>query len=172
MMKKLAVALLLVVALAAKLSAQEPAPKAVPNAPKTHWHKYVNKEYGFSFSYPDTYRPSKDAAFCKDNDFRRYLLCLERRDDSETTIWVTIVTGAPFFIQTNRGDNEYTPQTIGHHRFYCGLGGSMGVGFWDECTFNLKGKALEFNFFPATTINSGETINRVMFKSLETFRTF
>jgi hypothetical protein len=171
-LKRLVFTLVLVVTMASKAWAREPSPKPIPNAQKIHWHKYINKEFGFSLRYPDSYRPITDPEYCKDNDYRRCLLCLERRDDPETKILVTIVTAVPFFIKTNRGDNEYTPQEIGQRLFYCGLGGSMGVGFSDECTFNLKGKALEFSFSPAETINSGEKANPLMFKSLKTFRTF
>ena len=172
MLKRLAFTLVLVVTVAAEPWAQEPSPKPIPNAQEIHWHKYTNKEFRFSLKYPDTYRPITDPEYCKDNDYRRGLLCLERRDDPETKILVTIVTAVPFFIKTNRGGNEYTRQKIGQHLFYCGLAGSMGVGFSDECTFNLRSKTLEFSFSPAKTINSGEKTNRLMFKSLKTFRTF
>jgi len=164
---RLAFTFVLTVTMASESWAQEPSPKSVPNAQKIHWRKYINKEFGFSLRYPDTYGPITDPEYCKDR-----LLCLERRDDPETKILVTIVTAVPFFIKTNRGDNEYTPQKIGQHLFYCGLGGSMGVGFSDECTFNLRGKALEFSFSPAETINTGEKTNPLMFKSLKTFRIF
>jgi hypothetical protein len=172
MLKRLTSTIILTVTLACESQAQEPSPKPITVTQKIHWHKYVNKEFKFSFRYPDTYRPTTNLEYCKDNEFRRCLLCMERRDDPETTILVTIVTAAPFFIKTNRGDNEYTQQKIAHHLFYCGLAGSMGVGFSDECTFNLRGRTLEVSFFPAVTINSGEKINPLMFKSLETFRTF
>ena len=172
MLKRLAFTLVLIVTLAAGSWAQEPTPKPIPNAQKIHWHKYINKEFGFSLRYSDSYRPITDPEYCKNNDYRRWLLCLERRGDPDTTIMVTIVITEPFFIKTNRGGNEYTPQKIGQHLFYCGLGGSMGVGFSDECTFNLRGKTLEFSFSPAETINSGEKTNPLMFKSLKAFRTF
>jgi len=172
MLKRLAFTLVLIVTLAAESWAQEPTPKPIPNAQKIHWHKYINKEFGFSLRYADSYRPITDPEYCKDNDYRRGSLCLKRRDDPDTTIMVTIVITEPFFIKTNRGGNEYTPQKIGQHLFYCGLGGSMGVGFSDECTFNLRGKTLEFSFSPAETIKSVEKTNPLMFKSLKTFRTF
>jgi hypothetical protein len=171
-LKRLAFILVLIVTIAAESWAQEPSPKPVPSAQKIHWHKYVNKEFGFSLRYPDTYRPITDPEYCLDNEYLRWLLCLERRDDPETKILVTIVTTGPFYIKTNRGGNEYTRQKIGQNLFYCGLAGSMGVGFSDECTFNLRGKTLEFSYSPAETINSGEKINPLMFKSLKTFRTF
>ena len=168
MLKKLAFVLVLILTLAAGSWAQEPTPKPQ----KIHWHKYINKEFRFSLRYPGLYRPITNAEFCRDNDYRRWLLCLERREDPDATIMVTIVISGPFFIKTDRGDNEYTPQQIGQHLFYCGLAGSMGVGFSDECTFNLRGKVLEVSFSPAETINSGYKINPLMLKSLETFRTF
>ena len=172
MLKRLAFMLVFILTLAAESRAQEPTPKPAPNAQKTHWRKYINKEFGFSIRYPDSYRPIAAPEYCKDNEYRRWFLCLERRDDPEATIMVRIIIAGPFSIKTNRGGNEYTPQKIGQHLFYCGLLGSMGVGFSDECTFNLKGKTLEFSFSPAETINSGEKINPLMFKSLKTFRTF
>jgi hypothetical protein len=46
----------------------------------------------------------------------------------------------------------------------------MGVGFRDECLFNLRGKTLELNFIPSQTINSSDTTNAIVFKSLKTFR--
>ncbi|HTS04666.1 MAG TPA: hypothetical protein VMP68_03715 [Candidatus Eisenbacteria bacterium] len=172
MLKKITFMLLLISTLTAESRPQEPTPKPTTNAQKIRWHKYVNKEFGFSIKYPDSYRPIADPEYCKDNDYRRWLLCLGRRDDPNATIMVTIVMQGPFFIKTNRGGNEYTPRQIGQHLFYCGLQGSMGVGFSDECTFNLRGRVLELSFSPAETINSGVEINPLMFKSLKTFRTF
>jgi hypothetical protein len=46
----------------------------------------------------------------------------------------------------------------------------MGVGFSDECTFNLRGKVVEFTFSPAETINSRKTVNPLLSKVLTTFR--
>jgi hypothetical protein len=171
-LKRFTFTIVLIVTMAAKTWAQELPSQLIQNNQKVHWHKYTNREFGFSFSYPDTYRPTPDPECGKGNEYRRWLLCLERRDDPKTTILVTIVTAVPFFIKTDRGDDAYTRQEIGQHLFYCGLGGSMGVGFSDECTFDLKGKTLEFNFSPAETINSGHKTNFLMFKSLKTFRTF
>jgi hypothetical protein len=97
MLKRLAFMLVLIVTLAAGSWAQESTPKPIPNAQKIHWHKYINKEFGFSVRYPDSYRPITDQASCGDNDYRRWLLCLERRDDPDTTIMVTIIITGPFF---------------------------------------------------------------------------
>lgn len=46
----------------------------------------------------------------------------------------------------------------------------MGVGFDDECIFNLKGKVLEFSFSPAETINFTKKTNPLASKVLKTFR--
>ena len=172
MLKRLAFTLVLIVTTAAETWAQEPSPKPIPKEQKIHWQKYVSKEFGFSLRYPDTYRPITDREYYKDNNYFRWFLCLERREEPETTILVTIVTTGPFFIRTDRAGNKFVRQRVGQNLFYCGLSGSMGVGFSDDCTFNLRGRTLEFTFTPAETINSGEKINPLMFKSLKTFRTF
>ena len=172
MLRRVTFALSLILATAAQSRGQASSPKPIPNAQQIHWHKYSNKEFGFSLWYPDTYQPISDPEYCTGNDYRKWLLCLERRDDPETKIVVTIYTAVPFFIKTNMGGNEYTRRKIGQHLFYCGLGGSMGTGFSDECTFDLRGKTLEFSFSPAETVNCGEKVNPLMFKSLKTFRTF
>jgi hypothetical protein len=170
MRKRLALTLALSAVLAASSKAQESAPKLTPNAQKIHWKKYINKEFGFSLRYPDSYQPSTKLEYCKDNDYRKYLLCLVRRDDPDARILVMVIVQGPFRIKTNRGDIEYAPQKIGQHLFYCGVQGSMGTGFSDECTFNLRDKTLEISYSP--TLNSGVEINPLMLKSLKTFRTF
>jgi hypothetical protein len=138
---------------------------------QVHWRKYVNREYGFSFWYPDTYKPAHTNDWCKDNNYRRYLLCLERQDDPDASILVTVIIAEPFHVfPLGNGDALPARQRIGYHDFYCGVGGSMGVGFTDECLFNLRGKTLELNFIPSQTINSSDTTNAIVFKSLKTFR--
>ena len=119
---------------------------------------------------PDPYRRIADPGFCEGNSYRRYLLCLARRDDPDSKFFVTLVIEGPFAIKTTRGDNEYTPQKIGQHLFYCGLGGSMAVGFSDECTFDLNDKTLEFNVSPAQPTDPTGKINPLMFETLKTFR--
>ncbi|MGA8873779.1 MAG: hypothetical protein WB460_21735 [Candidatus Acidiferrales bacterium] len=168
MLKKSAFILLLILilCLAAESGAQEP----TPETKRVHWHKYVSKEYGFSVKYPDPYRRIADPGFCEGNSYRRYLLCLARRDDPDSKFFVTLVIEGPFAIKTTRGDNEYTPQKIGQHLFYCGLGGSMAVGFSDECTFDLNDKTLEFNVSPAQPTDPTGKINPLMFETLKTFR--
>jgi hypothetical protein len=150
---------------------QTSTPKPDPNATQVHLRKYVNKEFRFSLWYPESYRPTTLDGVCKGNGYRLYLLCLVQRDDPDTTIMVTIVIGGPFFIKTNAGGNEYTLQKIGQHLFYCGLGGSMGTHFSDECIFNLRGKTLELDFSPADGVDSTDKANSLAFKSLKTFRT-
>jgi hypothetical protein len=151
---------------------QTPAPNSGPRARKLHWHKYVSKDFRFSVWYPNTYKLSDFDGICKDNEYRRYLLCLQKGDDSDTRILVTIIVAVPFFVESNRGDVPFTPQRIGNQVFYCGWGGSMGTGFTDECTFNLRGKVLEFNFSPAETINSGKKTHPLGTQILKTFRVF
>jgi len=151
---------------------QRSSAKSGHSAAQVHWRKYVNKEYGFSFCYPDTYKPTHTDDICKDNEYRRYLLCRERKGDPDASISVTVIIAVPFQVHPlGNGDALPARQRIGHHDFYCGVGGSMGTGFSDECLFNLRGKTLELNFFPSQTINSSDTRNAIVFKSLKTFRT-
>jgi hypothetical protein len=171
MVGRLTMSAMLILALAASSWGQTATPKPGPDKKRAHWHKYIAKELGFSFWYPDTYRPTDAEGTCKDNGYRRYLLCLEQQDDSHASILVTLVIAVPFFIKTNAGGNAHTREKIGQHVFYCGLGGSMGTGFSDECIFNLNGKTLEFNFSPAENTNSGEKTHPLVFRSLKTFRT-
>ena len=149
---------------------QEPSTKPDRKGAQVHWRTYISREYGFSFRYADTYKRTGANAICKDNDYRRYLLCLERQDDAEASSLVTVIIAEPFQVHPGHGDVMPTRRRIGHHVFYCGLGGSMGTGFADRCTFDLRGKTLEFNFSPAETVNSSDTTNALVFKSLKTFR--
>jgi hypothetical protein len=71
------------------------------------------------------------------------LLCLERRDDSDTKIWVTIIIAQPFDVYPGSGDVMPSRQGIGHHVFYCGMVGSMGVGFAAE-SFELPGRTEKY----------------------------
>jgi hypothetical protein len=135
-----------------------------------HWHKYVNRQYGFSFWYPNTYKPTTAGGRCTDNDYRRYLLCLERRDDSGRSIWVTIIIAEPFHLYPDTSDTMPRRQLIGHHVFYAKIVGSMGVGFSDHYDLNLKGKNLEFGFSPARMPPT--TAPPLELKILKTLRTF
>ena len=161
-----------VLAMAAPSRGQAPTENPSPKATHGHWHKYVNKEYGFSFSYPDTYRPTDADGICKDNDYRRYLLCLDRGGDSEPAILVTIIVAVPFHIYPGSGDVMPRRQKIGHHVFYCGMVGSMGVGYADNCILNLKGKALEFEFELPEGPNSSDETRQLESEMLKTLRIF
>ena len=135
-------------------------------------HKYVNRQFGFSLSYDAPYKPTDLNGICKDNEYRRYLLCLQQSTDPDATILVTLVIAEPFQLHPSTGDVWPTRRKIGNRVFYCGLVGSMGVGFADKCSFNLRGKALEFQFSPAQTINSPYKVNPLASEMLRTFRTF
>jgi hypothetical protein len=161
-----------VLAMVASARARASIPKTAHATKQVHWHKYFNREYGFSFSYPDTYRPAKADDRCMDNDYRRYLVCLERSDNSETTIWVTIVIAEPFKLYPDRSDTMPMPQLIGRHVFYSQLVGSMAVGFADNYDLNLKGKKLEFEFGSDDGVEPSAATRRLEPRILKTFRTF
>jgi hypothetical protein len=142
------------------------------DANRTHWHKYVNRQYGFSLWYPNTYRPMDADEGCMDNEYRRYLLCLQRRDDLETKIWVAIIIAAPFQVTPDRGGNMATRVVIGHHVFYWNIVGSQAVGEGDGYDLNLKGRNLEFQFDPAQIDTGSTALPPFELKMLKTFRTF
>ena len=137
-----------------------------------HWLKYVNKEYGFSFLYPDRYRPTDADGTCKENEYRRFLICLDLGDGSDSLIFVTLITSAPFHVHPGSGDVMPLRQRIGHYVFYRGMVGSMGVGFADTCIMNLRGKALEFQFDLPNGPNASEATKLLELRILETLRTF
>jgi hypothetical protein len=131
------------------------------------WHKYVNRRYGFSFWYPDTYKSVKrtDERCSSDS----CLIKFERRDDANTIISVSLYS--PFQLSPGAGDLMPERQVIGHHVFYSGLGGSMGVGFTDFYELNLKGKALTFYFMPAHPSGVHDETEKLELRMLSTFRT-
>ena len=100
--------------------AQIRTPDANSEASLARWHEYVNKEYGFSFLYPDAYKPIVANNSCQDNYYRRYLLCLSLTGGGEPVISVTVVVAAPFHVSPGSGDVMPTRQKIGRHVFYCG----------------------------------------------------
>jgi hypothetical protein len=168
---RLLLAGMVILATVASARGQKPTSSAGTN--RHEWHKYVNQHYGLSFWYPDTYQPVSSAdtdGKCTETEYDKCLLWLERRDDPETIIWVGIST-QPFRLHSGSGDVMPTRQRIGHHVFYCGMVGSMGVGFSDFCMLNLQGKALEFEFSPTQRWNSSEKKNPLAPKMLKTFRT-
>ena len=165
-----AVAGALILALAAPASGQDSAVKPSRTPKRVHWRKYVNKEFGLSFRYPQTYRPSNSEGKCWNDVYRKCLVYLERRGNPDASILVTIIVKSPFVQEAGAGGLELTRQRIGDY-FYCGLGGSMGTCFTDECIFNLRDRTLEFSFTPDNHINNGWKTNSLTSKVLKTFRT-
>ncbi len=141
-------------------------------APHSHWHEYVNRKYGISLLYPDPYKPIAPNGRCKDNYYREYLLCLGPTVGSDPVISVSVIVAVPFHVSPGAGDLMPTRQRIGRHLFYCGVVGSMGVGFSDSCVFNLRGKTLEFEFNPLDGVNVTDETKRLeptMLKTLQIF---
>jgi len=152
MFTRVLVATTLCVIATAPSRGQTPSPKPGTKTAAVHWILYVNKEFRFSFWYPNAYRPTSGGEICKDNQYRRYLLCLERPDDPDSSILVTLIVADAFQVHPlGNGDDLPVRRRIGHHDFYCGVGGSMGAGFGDECLLDLRGKTLEITFYPSQT---------------------
>jgi len=152
---------------------QSPAPKPHAPAGRLHWQKYVNFQHGFSFWYPDVYKPvplpplkGEVSNYAGDS-----VLLLRRWDNPHATIWVG-VSPDPFHLYPGAGDLMPTRQMVRHHVFYSGVGGSMGVGFTDFYDLNLKGKTLMFVFGPDDGVNPNEETKQLEPKLLKTFRTF
>lgn len=150
--------------------AQVQSPKLRRNSAHVHWHKYVNHEFGFSLWYPETYTRSS-FEITGVNTYRKFLLLLQQPDDSDSSISVTIIVARPFFVEDFQvGGFPPVRRKIGRHDFYCGMGGSMGAGFSDECIFNLRGRMLEISFSPALPPNSAGKTNSLVIQVLKTFR--
>ena len=152
--------------------AQAPKTDADFRAPRRHWHQYVNREFGFSLLYPDSYKPMVGGEVCKDNYYRRYLLCLSLPHGGDPVISVTVIVAAPFHVSPGSGDVMPTRQRIGRHVFYCGVVGSMGVGFKDSCVLNLKGKTLQLQFDPLDGLNVNDETKQLETTMLKTLRIF
>ena len=76
-------AVAVIVAIVAPVRGQVPTSGALSGTRPRHWHKYSNSSCGFSFWYPDPYRPVSLPAPSENDAFRHYekrLLLLERRD--------------------------------------------------------------------------------------------
>lgn len=140
-------------------------------APHSHWHEYVNRQYGVSFFYPDPYKPTVAGDRCKDNYYRRYLLCLTPMGGSDDpAISVSVIVGELFHVSPGAGDVMPTRQRIGRHVFYCGVVGSMGVGFSDSCVLNLRGKSLQFLFNPLDGLHVNDETKQIETTMLKTVR--
>jgi hypothetical protein len=149
-------------AMAATARGQATTPKPSTNMKQPHWHNYVNRQYGFSFSYPDQYVPVPHPE--ENGRYANGLFLLEQRDNPYAKIFVFIEV-QQFQLRRDRGGNLPVRKPIGRHVFYFLHGGSMGVGFVDEYRVNLKGKTLEFLF-------DADTQPHLEPKILKTFRTF
>jgi hypothetical protein len=147
-------------------------PDSYSQAPRARSHKYVNTEYGISFLYPDTYNATVADDRCQSNYYRRYLLCLAPVGGSDPVIYVSVIVAEPFHVSPGSGDVMPTRQRIGGHVFYCGVVGSMGVGFSDSCVLNLKGKTLQFQFNALDGINVDDKTKQLETTMLKTLRIF
>jgi hypothetical protein len=163
-----------ILAMRSTLTGQTPTPESSVTTKQVRWHKYVNRTYGFSLWYPDSYIPvpHPDAeGRCPDGDTYKCLLWLERRDNRDAGIWVNLDL-QPFHLTPNAADLLPTRQSIGRNIFYGGWGGSMAVGFSDIYHLNLKGKTLVITFGPGDSSNPSEETKQLEHKMLRTLQTF
>ena len=172
MFKRLTVVLGTTLAIWSSSWAQVRTPDTDSKAPHVRWHEYVNKEYGISFLYPSAYKPIVPDDRCQNNYYRRYLLCLAPIAGSDPIISVTVIVAAPFHVSPGSGDVMPTRQRIGRHVFYCGVVGSMGMGFSDSCVLNLRGKTLQFQFDPLDGLNVNDETKQIEATMLKTIRIF
>jgi len=167
-------AAMLILAMGSTLTGQTASPDSSITTNKVRWHKYENRTYGFSLRYPDTYAPvaHPDAeGRCPDGDSYKCLLWLQRRDNRDEEIWVTLDL-QPFHLTPNAADRLPPSQSIGRNIFYGGWGGSMAVGFSDIYYLNLKGKTLVITFGPGNSSNPSEETKQLEHKMLKTLRMF
>jgi hypothetical protein len=173
-------------AIVASAQEQTPTPNSGVSAKQPHWHKYVNRKYGFSFWYPDPYRPVPvpplDPEVAKYHQFEKDLLFLQRRDNPDAKIWI-IVDVRPFDVHTmgqyhspTGYDPSWVPEghPIGRHVFYFYGAGGGGVDYWDQRLVELKGKTLGFYFdgpYDAGKSPNADT-QQLEPRILKTFRTF
>jgi hypothetical protein len=163
-----------IIAMCSTLTGQTPAQRSNDTTKQVHWHKYVNRTYGFSLRYPDAYIPvphPDGEGRCRDYDGYKCLLWLERRDNRGAEIWVTFDL-QPFHLTPNAADLLPTRQLIGRNIFYGGWGGSMAVGFSDNYFLNLKGKTLAITFGQEGSGSPSEETKQLERKILKTLRTF
>jgi hypothetical protein len=166
-----------------QVQAQDTSPKSSgPNKPQ-HWHKYVNKSYGFSFWYPDPYRPVLLPPTDSGDEFRakvnheKTLLLLERLDDSDAKIWVSVEVRA-FDLNALMQSHAPTgvefppaPGRVGTHVFYGYGAGGGGVDYPDQYFVNLRGKILHFDFDGPYEYKSPDGETRYLEpRTLKTFR--
>jgi hypothetical protein len=180
-----------VLAMALSTWGQTSEPKLVDDTKQVHWHKYVNREYGFSFWYPDTYRPLRTSPPSdEEKEYRPYekgLILLRPFDDPDAGIWIRIDV-RPFSLRAiaqeyaPRGSEPRTRQplpeghAIGNHVFYFYGGSIAGLGTNpDIYLVEVNGKTLQIQFDVQYIYGldkpAGET-KRLEPKILKTLRTF
>jgi len=162
-------------AMVASVQGQTSSSKPGTTKNQTHWHKYANREYGFSFSYPDIYMPVSPPGIdsdCKQNEkcYLPFLLYLSRRDSREANFWL-IISPQPFHLDYEPSV-EPTRQRYGGHVFHVGSGGSMGVGFTDFYAVDLKGQSIWFVFGPDNGQMPSRETKQLESRIMKTFRTF
>jgi len=128
-----AAAVVLILAMVVPTRGQAPASSSPIEEKPRQWHKYANNKYGFSFWYPDPYRPVPlpplDAGdkFRQSANYERRLLLLERRDNPDARIWIRLEL-RPFNLHAlwqshaptgYDEDKTPAPKQIGKHTFYC-----------------------------------------------------
>jgi hypothetical protein len=169
---RLTVVVIFVLAGVASTYGQPPEQKTSKSERHLRWHKYVNREYGISFWYPDVYVDvPRDVAGerCTDTDYRKCLVWLARRDNPDVGIWMTISV-EPFRI-SEFSNGMPSRRLIGRNVFYSGLAGSMGVGFSDRYDMNLRGKTLMIIFGPDDNSGTSEETQELEPKILRSLQT-
>ncbi len=145
----------------------------VSDAKRVHWNRYINKHYGFSFRYPSTFVPTDAHGRCDSGAYRPCLLALRQRNsEDDASIWVIIWADEPFNLIPGSGNVLPTPVKIGTHTFHKGTMGSSGVGITDYYQYNLKNRALVFQFSPDEDGEPSDKTKEIESKLLASFRTF
>jgi hypothetical protein len=165
--------------------------KARDSTKQSDWHQYVNREYGFSFWYPNTYRPLRTSPPSDEEKeswpYDRGLLLLRPFDDPDAAIWINIDV-RPFNLQAiaqefaPRGSEPSTRQPlpkghqIGNHMFYYYGGFTGGTGNYpDTYLVKVNGKTLQIQFDGPYTYGLDiptDEIKHLEPKILKTLRTF
>jgi hypothetical protein len=169
---RLTVVVIFVLAGVASTYGQTPEQKTSEGVRHLRWHKYVNREYGISFWYPDVYVDVPRGVAgerCTDTGFRKCLVWLARRDNPDVGIWMTISV-EPFGI-SEFSNGMPSRRLMGRNVFYSGLAGSMGVGFSDRYDMNLKGKTLMIIFGPDDNSGTSEETKELEPKILKSLQT-
>ncbi len=181
---------IIMLAMVGLAKAQTPTPKPNPYAKRSHWHEYVNREYGFSFSYPDTYRPLRISPPSDGKQearpHNRDLLLLRSFEDPDAAISINIDV-RPFSLRViaqeyaPRGSEPSTRQPlpkghrIGNHIFYYYGGFSGGPGNNpDNYLVEVNGKTLRIQFdgpytYPDIPIEETKKLEPTILKTLRTF---